>query len=477
MRFREAPFAHQNKLFAKSALDEEYAFFMEQGTGKTKSLIDTIAAQALDGKIDAAVIVTPKGIMRQWSQDELPKHMSPDVPYRAMHGKLTGRRHREDLAESMLADKRHLPIFIVNYEQFLSKKALVPIRDILDTRRVLMASDESTRIGSPSASRTRRMIMMSPLAKTRRIMTGTPTGRRGPFGLYSQLKFLGRQIHGFDTYAEFKSNFGIFSKGYDRRSRQEYPVLEGYKNIHQLHDILDEYSFRVTKDECFDLPPKTFQKVYVELCDEQRRFYDDVKANVITDPDLSVPNALVRMLRLQQIACGYKPVAEDSLELDLDWQMERLGVIRDLVDDSDGKVVVWSRFSAPIDTLMIEFGGEAVRYDGTMKQRDRDRSEQRFKEDPTIRIFVGNPAAAGIGLNLQVASTCIYHSNSFSYEDRVQSEDRVHRYGMTNKVTYYDVIAEDTVDEYVQECIEEKKDVAELINRDGMRKALCARST
>jgi SNF2 family DNA or RNA helicase len=116
------------------------------------------------------------------------------------------------------------------------------------------------------------------------------------------------------------------------------------------------------------------------------------------------------------------------------------------------------------EALRERYGRDAVvEIHGGISENDRDHNVQNLFQTGKARFLVGNAATGGVGLNMTRAELVVYYSNSFSFTDREQSEDRAHRIGQTRSVTYIDIIAEGTVDAAVNQALREKKDVSEFV--------------
>ena len=184
---------------------------------------------------------------------------------------------------------------------------------------------------------------------------------------------------------------------------------------------------------------------------------------------ITAPLALVQLLRLQQITCGFVPTDDGDLE-EFGGNNPRLDLLEEICDGLGHKAIIWGRFRRDIDLIMKRLGKKAVRYDGSTSDDDRAAAKIAFQDpESEIQFFVGNPAAAGTGLTLHQARTVIYASNSFKLTDRLQSEDRAHRIGQEHPVAYIDLIAPDTVDEHIVRALRDKQDIAAILTGDGLK--------
>lgn len=258
-------------------------------------------------------------------------------------------------------------------------------------------------------------------------------------------------------------------------------VIVGYRDLDALKSMISSASSRLTKEDAgLNLPPKLYNRIPFELTPEQRRAYDTLRTQYMLELDsgalVTAAIAMVRILRLQQIACGYLPNPDDPdgepvmLVGDDDPRMEHF---LEILEDTPGKAIVWGRFTLDIDRIMRKLGKKAVRYDGEVTSpKERAHAIDSFRGTDAVRYFVAKPSAIGMGVTLVEANTTIYYSNSFSLPDRQQSEDRNHRIGQHHPVLYFDLVAERTVDERILKSLQSKADVAAQVTGDRFREWL-----
>jgi SNF2 family DNA or RNA helicase len=476
--FETKPFSHQKVTFLKTADWPAYGLFWEQGTGKTKAIIDTAAFLYEQGEIDTIVVVAPNGVHRNWITDEIPVHMpkrhAPTTRMMFWESKRTKTiAHRRQLADVVNHDG--LRVLTMNYEALLTEAGLKALGQMFTNHDVLLVFDESHYLKTPGAKRTKRAVALAKKAKYRRILTGTPIAN-SPFDAYSQLRCLDADYwkqHGFGVFSTFKAHFGIFRKGYNGSTGREFDQCVGFRRLDQLKGMIDPVTSRVTKDVVLDLPPKLYQRRFFELTPEQKRVYSEIKNQAIAllDSGDTVTAALVltRILRLQQITCGFVPTDEGTPAFEtFGGNNPRLDLLEEICDGLGHSAIIWGRFRRDIDLIMERLGDRAVRYDGAVSDDDRQKAKERFQAGD-VQFFVGNPAAAATGLTLHRARTVIYASNSFKLTDRLQSEDRAHRIGQDNQVVYIDLIAPGTVDEHIVRALRTKKDIASELTGDELK--------
>tara|TARA_R110002020_G_scaffold417422_1_gene626547 strand:+ start:92 stop:919 length:828 start_codon:yes stop_codon:yes gene_type:complete len=249
-----------------------------------------------------------------------------------------------------------------------------------------------------------------------------------------------------------------------------FQQLLGFKNLDELTHKIDQFSFRVLKKDCLDLPEKIYTARYVTLTDEQIKMYNQIKQQALILLDngdlVSTPAVITQLLRLQQIMSGHVKTDDGDI---LTFKSSRMDALEEIIEEHDGKAIVWSRFRHDIKeiTTMLnkKFGeGSAAAYFGDTSDDERQRIVEHF-QDPNhpLKYFIGNPATAGYGLTLTEANLVVYYANDFNLETRIQSEDRAHRIGQKNNVTYIDLISEGTIDERIVKALRSKIDIGALV--------------
>ncbi len=472
------PFKHQIDHLLEHVNDKAWGLLWEQGTAKTKPVIETAAFQFANGQINGLLVVAPPGVERNWNTDEIPKHLPPEYALDTMVQVFsTSRKHTQPHIRAMNALMRHdgLAVLLISYNAFMTKEGKKIVWDFLKKRDVLMVLDEAHNIKSPNAKRTKSIIAAGKYPKMKRILTGTPIAV-GPFDLYSQIKFLdewfwkNKGIHGS---VEFRNYFGRWFTAEEHKKLHGwdpgYDKLIEYQNLDELTEWLKEISDRVLKDDVLDLPPKLYQKRYFDMSTTQKAAYAELRQEMmleIGDNLVTAELPIVMLLRLQQIACNYVPVAQDEPVHMFGNKNPRLELMEDIRDSFHTPGIVWGRFRHDVDQLMDLLGKEAVRYDGSVDEDQAERNKLAFQRGDA-KWFVGTAAKGGPGLTLTQAKQMIYYSNSFKLIDRLQSEDRCHRAGMDeHPVTYIDIVCNGTVDEKIVENLRGKRDIAQLIQGD-----------
>ena len=461
-KFKTKPYAHQMTALEKSWNKQTYAYFMEMGTGKTKVLIDNLAMLYDKGKVDGALIIAPKGVVGTWYSNELPSHLPGHIENVTVLWQPNITKKQQEKLESLFEVETALHILIMNVEAFSTAKGKDFAEKFIRSHRTLMTIDESTTIKNPNAKRTKNIISLSKESKYRRIMTGSPV-TKNPLDLYSQCEFLDPWLLDFTSYYAFRNRYAEMKTMHAHgRSIQ---VVDKFKNLGELSDALKNFSYRVLKEDCLDLPDKIFIKRQITLSPDQRKLYDQMKKQalaILEGKVSSTKNSLTQLMRLQQITCGH---FTDDTGTTQAIDNTRINELIDVLEDVEGKSIIWAHYQydvkAIIKAVVEKYGpGSVVDYYGLTPKEERQGHIKRFQDDPKCRFFIGTPSTGGYGITLTAANTVIYYSNGYALEKRLQSEDRAHRVGQKKPVTYVDINAEDTVDEKIVKALRKKINIA-----------------
>lgn len=472
--FKRKPFQHQLSALSSSWDSVNFALLMSMGTGKTKTTIDNIALLYDSGKIDGALIVAPKGVYRNWSDLEIPEHLPAHLVSRTRVAYWNPSPSKEEKArmEMLFIPNDDLNIFVMNVESFSTDKGKRFAERFLLGHKTIMVIDESTCIKNPSALRTKAAVALGKQAQYRRILTGSPV-TRSPLDLYAQCNFLDWHLLGFSSFFAFRNRYAILRpQKFGGRTIQQ---VVGYRNTGELSEKLKSFSFRITKEDCLDLPEKIFVRREVALTDEQRKVYEDMRRNAVAtlNGEMTTTTVVItQLLRLHQITCGFLKTDEGE---ELELPSRRIDELLECLAETDGKVIIWANYRKNIrdieQALQKAYGKQTVvTYYGDTSEEARSYAKTEFQNpDSPVRFFVGNTQTGGYGITLTQATTVIYFSNNYDLEKRVQSEDRAHRIGQNKHVTYIDLVTPDTVDEKILKALRDKNDIARLITGDAWR--------
>jgi len=461
-KFKTKPYAHQLAALEKSWNKETFAYFMEMGTGKTKVLIDNLAMLYDKGKVDGALIIAPKGVIKTWYEQEIPTHLVDHINCTPVLWQPNITKKYEEAINKLFETGTDLHILIMNVEALSTDKGVKYATRFLNSHKTLMAIDESTTIKTPTAKRTRNIIDLGQMAKYRRIMTGSPV-TKNPLDLYTQCYFLDPFHLDHSSYYSFRNRYAVMKTMHVRgRSIQ---VVDKFKNLGELSETVKTFSDRVLKEDCLDLPPKNFTKRHIILTADQRKIYDQMKKAamaVLNGKVTTTMTVLTQLMRLHQITCGHFTADDGSVQL---IPNNRITELMNILEETEGKAIIWANYQRDVNqiiqNIVKEHGpGSVVDYYGLTPQDERQDNIRKFQTDPECRFLIGTPQTGGYGITLTQANTVIYYSNGYDLEKRLQSEDRAHRIGQKKNVTYIDLICEDTVDEKIVEALRKKINIA-----------------
>ena len=471
-KFKTKPYEHQVTALEKSWNKEEYGYFMEMGTGKSKVLVDNIAMLYDKGKINSALIIAPKGVYRNWFSQEIPNHLPSHIDHKTILWTATTSKAKDKEYQQLFKIDYDLHILVMNVEAFSTKKGLEFATKFLNCHKAIMAVDESTSIKTPTAKRTKAILSLGKLAKYRRILTGSPV-TKSPLDLYTQCNFLHEELLGFNSYYTFRNRYAtMIDRNFGGRRVQ---IVGGYKRLDELSDSLKKFSYRVLKEDCLDLPEKVYVQREVKLSDEQRQIYSTMKSAALAQLKgkmATAPHVLTQLMRLHQITCGHLKNDDDTIT---EIKNNRMSELLDVLDEVEGKVIIWANYVYDIRQIVKaiskKYGEDSiVQYYGSIPADVRQQNIEKFQDPKSdSRFFVGNPQTGGYGITLTAANNVIYYSNGYDLEKRLQSEDRAHRIGQKKSVTYVDFITPKTVDEKIVKALRKKMNIATEIMGEDIR--------
>jgi len=468
-KYKSKPFAHQKKALEMSWDKEVFAYFMEMGTGKSKVLIDNIAMLYNAGKINGALIVAPKGVYKNWFDSEIPNHMPDYIEKRV--GLWRTDPKAKDL-QPLFKTGAELHILIMNVEAFSTKKGMQFAERFLNSHKALMGIDESTTIKNPAAKRTKNIVYLKQFTKYRRILTGSPV-TKSPLDLFTQCYFLDPYLLDQSSYYVFRTRYAICRK--INVSGRQVEIVVGYRNLGELSEKLKPFSYRVLKDDCLDLPKKTYMKRTVELTDEQKKVYKQMKQEAIAFLNgkmVTSATVITQLMRLHQITCGHFKSNDGTVQ---DLKNNRIIQLMDILEEVEGKAVIWAHYRHDIEKIVEAISkkyGEntIVTYFGDTSTDDRQKAIKKIQDpESPVRFIIGTPQTGGYGITLTGASTMIYYSNGYDLEKRMQSEARIDRIGQEKPMTYIDIMAEDTIDDKIVKSLRNKVNIATEIMGEELK--------
>ena len=421
------------------------AIFHEQGLGKTKIAIDLSLIWLQNDVVDTVFVVTKKSLVENWCNEiNSHCHITPHV--------LSSNRRRNSTSLNS-----PVLLYVMNYEVIASNNALISL--FLQTCRVGCILDESQKIKNPEAALTRTFHDLASDFERRIIMTGTPAANR-PYDIWSQIRFLdGGEALGH-TFEAFKRDTDLSAWSGDYGER-----------LTRIHRSLTRFTIRETKATAgIHLPRKTIKTHKVELpawqMDKYRAYRDELAYHYelegVIETD-SVDGILKRLLRLVQ--CASNPALIDG-----QYKLEpgKYTLLIDMCHEFtiDSKIIVWTGFVDNVDWLadrLTDF--DPVRIHGNLPIHERNRAVESFTRS-TNKILVATPGAAKEGLTLTTANHAIFYDRGFSLDDYLQAQDRIHRISQTRDCYIHNIIASDTIDEWVDVLLAAKYRAAQLAQGD-----------
>ena len=446
--YKTQPYEHQRVALRKGATQSVFGFFMEQGTGKTKVTIDNAVYLYNMELLDTVYVIAPNSVYTNWKKEI------------ELHSSANNYIYQHKIDKKFYPKKDRLNWYLMNIEAFSHKSGYNKGLELVEQRGLttMMVIDESTTIKNRTAKRSKNVLKLGKGVRYKRILTGTPV-TKSPLDLWSQFAFLDEDLLGFKSFYSFRARYCIMqSRPVGGNRRIEFPV--SYINLEQLEEKILPYTHRVLKKDCLDLPPQIWQRRNIYLSNEQRNAYEILKEHarvVIQDKQSSIHNKLTEIAKLQQVCSGFL-YSDDGKLVEL--SNAKLDELLNIIEEIEGKIIIWATFRHSIqkieETLQKKYGEKSV---VTLYGDTKKRSEvvDNFNDPRGSRFLVSNPSVGGYGLTLNASSYQIFFNNSYNLEERLQAEARNHRSGQkADKVTYIDLVAIKTIDEFIIKALKEK---------------------
>lgn len=491
--------AHQAEAVRRARELPDYALFFEQGCGKSRTTLEILRERFnAKGEVLRTLIFCPPIVVSNWVDEwKMFTKINPKlvVPLIGPGAKRIRTFNKEAFAQghSFSAGELEQKIFITNYEALLMKDLY---REFLIWEPQIVVFDESHKLKSPSTRRSKLANDLAnpfdTVAKKKKpkpstfLLSGTPV-LNSPMDIYQQFKVL-------DGGHTFGTNYFAFRARYfrDRNAaipRDRYfpkwePMTkrkDGFDALGEIKEKIASKSMRVLKSECLDLPPEISVLVKCEMSPEQVRLYKEMKNELLTyfkSKAVVATLAITKALRLMQITSGYVSAespgdSSERVELALE-ETPKIKALRELLEEivleGRSKVLVWAVFKhnyAQIRTVLDELKIKYVEVHGDVSDSKKRLAVEAFKSDSEIKVFLGHPGSAGLGINLTVAAYSIFYSRNFSLEHYLQARARNHRGGSREaghaSITHYDLVCEGTIDELAVKKLSEKQDLSDKL--------------
>ena len=450
-QFKTKPFDHQLDGFNYGLKNDRFLLGDEQGLGKTKQAIDIACAKKQTRKYNHCLIICGvNGLKWNWKA-EIKTH-SNESGYILGERRMKNGKMKTASNADKLADLNNLPkdfFLITNVESLRDEKICKKVQQLCKDKMInMLVIDEIHKCKNPSAQQGKAILKLS--AESMIAMTGTPL-MNNPLDLFITLKWLGFEKNAFFSFRKHYCVMGGYG-GYE---------IVAYRNMSELHAVLDEIMLRRLKKEVLDLPEKISTTEYVEMTPAQTKIYNEVEAALREDIDkikLS-PNPLAQLIRLRQ-ATGYTGILssaiQESAKLD---RMEE--IVEELTDNGEKAIIFsnWTDMTTPVFERLRKYNPAVI----TGDVKDRSAEQEKFMKDPSCKIIIGTIGAMGTGLTLTAANTVIFLDSPWNRALKEQAEDRAHRIGTTSTVNIITIVCKDTLDERIEEIINKKGKMADML--------------
>ncbi len=439
----------------------------EMGCGKTLTTIAVAGALYNLGKIDRVLVVAPTSVCSVWPHD---LNQFAAFPWEARVLLGDKKKRLKALNELENWPFKALRIAVINYESTHREGIFEALAAY---KPDLIVCDESQRIKNPSAAQSKALHKLGDAAPFRMILSGTPV-QNNAVDLYSQYRFLDPAVYGANFYA-FKNRYCIMG-GYGQHQ------IVGYRNMDELVEKEHSVAYRVTKEECLDLPQQTFINRYVQFTDAEQAIYEQLRKSSFleleTGENVTATTILTMYLRLMQLTGGFLTADESTRPKQVN--TAKLDALADIVDDyvvdAGKKLVIFARFRAEIAAIENLLRLRKIQYGsiyGDVPMEERGKIVEDFQTNPDTKVFVAQIQTAGLGITLHAASTAVFYSYDYNYANYAQALARIHRIGQRLPVTYIHLVVDGSIDEKILAALENKEDMAKTVV-DSWREVLTA---
>ena len=461
MPIKVAPYAHQQEAFDFAcrkfgllpcdARSRGVGLLFEMGCGKTITAIAIVGILYQFGLVNRVVVVAPLSILGVWEEEFF---SFAAFPYTLTILKGASEKKRHQLKQN---SGDGLQVITVNYES-----ARILEKELIQYDADLIIADEGHKIKEGRSKQSKVMHALGDRASYKLLLTGTLITNK-ELDVFSEYRFLNSSIFGTSFYRFRNTYFDMVGYGNHVPRFRQWMLNDFLQKVHSI-------AYRITKAECLDLPEITEEVVPVELEPAAMKIYRELEKDSFTElaeGEVSAMNVLTKLLRLSQVTGGH--ITDDDAEKH-SISTAKLNALADIIDsamDQGQKLVVMARFVPElndIETLLQKkkIGYACVR--GGIK--DRAGEIRRFQTDDDCRVFVGQIAAAGMGITLTAASTMVFYSLDYSMSNFDQAKARIHRVGQKNNCHYIYLTAIGTVDRKILRSLREKIDLAKTLVDD-----------
>lgn len=428
------------------------ALYMEQGTGKTRTALELVWRRLEVRKVNKVLWLTPCSVKSNL-KEEIEKH-SDMLRYIRIEG-----------IESLSASGR---LYAELYEKYVNKDCFIIV-------------DESNLVKNINAKRTKRIIELAQKCQYKLILNGTPiTKNEGD--LFAQWYILDWRILGYRSFYSFAANHLEYKKITlpNGKTREDKKRVIRVLNVDYLTEKIAPYSYQVKKEACLQLPKKQYVEKTYYLSKRQRVLYSDIKRKYLAEVDEIRSSTIYKLFTaLQHVVSGRKVMTLPSERMrteDLFNVLEDNPRIRAFIEVinkiGDEQAIIFVKYKIEvqeISSILKDMGKTCVIYTGEVTSKGRELNRLLFKRSD-VQFFISNKSCGSYGLNLQFCKNIIYYDNDFDYGSRAQSEDRIHRLGQDKNIMIYDIVAEGTIDEFIQRCLLRKEKLLHAFQKEVERR-------
>lgn len=437
-----------------------FGLFFSTGSGKSRAAIECLRyIYNINSGIQPTLIVAPIVMLEKWKREIVKYSKIPASDIVILHG--------DPKKKGKILSKAHGKIVITNYESFLSD--MVKNWFAQNQPKAIIA-DEIHFIKTHNSARTKAIHAIAKGSTYRIGLTATAI-LNGSMDLWSQIYFLDLGKRFGDRFHFFKTKY-FYDKNAGMPSHVHFPnwqIRPGAED--EIREKVAECSMSYKNDIGIPLVPEI---VYCDMSPEQRKAYEDLRREFITyvnDVACVAHLAITKALRMQQILCGFMPL-EDGTGHDFKTN-HRLETLKGLIEllHENHKIVIWSPWIPShkhIAKLCEKLQVKYVSLTGAQNKHEKDEAIAAFENDPEVRVCIGNQSV-GIGIDLLASDVSIYYSRNFNLAHDIQSEGRNYREGSQarfDKVTRYDIVCPDTLDEQIMEALKNKKEIGARLLKD-----------
>lgn len=413
---------YQKNIVNKALNENSFGIFADTGTGKT------IMGLEIATHYKKTLILCPLSVIEAAWIDDC-HNFYPNINITNVWS--NSKKKRIELLNS------EADIFIMNYESFKILK-----NEIIDKNFDCLIIDESSVMKNMSSQTTNSILDMNDIIPHKFVLSGCPTPNHNS-EIFPQIKLVDKDIFGNNYY-------GFLAKYFTQDMENPHRWFQTEENKQAYFNRLREKSIFLSKDDCVDLPEKTFEIKKFLLHKNQKQYYDnmvqDIKDNINS---WSKFEFTAKLMKLREIVSGFVIDKQNNI---IEFETNKDNLLKNTIDEiGDKPIIVWCQFIYEIEKLAKKFNGVGL----TSKTKNRDDIIRGFKNNE-VKLLFAHPQLIGKGLTFVNCSYNIYYSLSFSYEEFKQSQDRIHRIGQENKCTYIILQGENTIDEKIHNCLKRK---------------------